>query len=308
MQSVRPAGPAHRGGTLFGMPLPLQDTHVSYPNGSLSQQATVVFVTERDGRTLVLTDVTPFHPVDPRWPDQGPDRGIFRAGEATVQVLDCVVGASDGSQLYVGDAVPVRRGEPGWAFVVVHVLRAGVVPLSEGDRIGLTVDAEHRSALSSGHTACHVAALALNAALAGRWRKPVSTDGLGRPDFDQLAIVSSRILPDGALDTYRIGKSLRKKGFDSAGLAGTLPEIADAANERLAGWVRTAAPIEVRTQGSALTDLREWVCALPEGTQRIPCGGTHLTSLAEVDAITVGLALDEAGGELTMTTSVRRLP
>ena len=65
----------------------------------------------------------------------------------------------------------------------------------------LTVDAAHRAALSAGHTGCHVAALALNAALAGRWRKPGRADGLGHPDFDQLAIVSSRIEPDGAIDT-----------------------------------------------------------------------------------------------------------
>ncbi len=295
-----------RGGTLFGMPLPRQATDVSYPNGPLSQEATVVFVTDRDDRTLVLTDTTPFHPVDPRWPDQGPDRGTANARGATVDVLDCVIGASDGSELYVGDAVPVRRGEPGWAFVVVHVLPVGALPLHEGDRIDLTVDADHRSALSFGHTGCHVAALALNAALAGRWRKPVSTDGLGHPDFDQLAIVSSRILADGAVDTYRIGRSLRKKGFDPDGLAAALSEVTDAANALLAGWVRTGAAIEVRTRGPALTDLREWVCALPEGTQRIPCGGTHLGSLAQVDAITVELALDDTGGELTMTTSVRR--
>ena len=288
------------------MPLPSQDTQVSYPNGPLTQDSMVVFVATDDERTLLLTEVTPFHPVDPRWPDQGPDRGTVTAGDDTIDVLDCVIGATDGTELFVGDAVPVRRGEPGWAFVVVHVLAAAAVDLREGGVVTLTVETTHRLALSSGHTGCHVAALALNAALAGRWRKPVSTDGLGHPDFDQLAIVSSRILPDGAVDRYRLGKSLRKKGFDPVGLAGELPDLTYRANALLAGWVATGAPIVVRTHGPALNDLREWVCALPEGTQQIPCGGTHLGSLAEVQAITTEFAFDEDAGELTMTTALQR--
>ncbi len=295
-----------RPGIVSAMPLPRVDTLVSFPNGPLSQEATVVSVAAQGDRTLLLTDSTPFHPVDPRWPDQGPDRGTVTAGEATVPVADCVIGATDGSELFVGDTVPVRRGEPGWAFVVVHVLQADTGEWQIGDRVLLAVDAEHRLALSSGHTGCHVAALALNAALSPRWRKSVGTDGLGHPDFDQLAIVSSLILPDGAIDTYRIGKSLRKKGFDPDGLAAALPELTDVANELLAGWVATEASIQVQVHGPALTDLREWVCALPEGTQRIPCGGTHLGSLAEVEAITVQLGYDEGAGELTMTTAVRR--
>ncbi len=286
--------------------LPRRDTLVSFPNGPLSAEATVLLVTTQGDRDLLLTDSTPFHPVDPRWPDQGPDRGTVAAGAAGVAVVDCVIGATDGSELYVGEAVPVRRGEQGWAFVVVHVVASGAIDVRDGDRVTLTVDAGHRIALSSGHTGCHVAALALNAALAGRWRKPVRTDGLDQPDFDQLAIVSSRIHPDAAVDTYRIGKSLRKKGFDAEGLAERLAEIIDVANELLAGWVATGAPIVVESTGPALTDLREWVCALPEGTQRIPCGGTHLGSLAEVDAITAELSFDEEVGEMTMTTSVRR--
>jgi alanyl-tRNA synthetase len=198
-------------------------------------------------------------------------------GERVAPLIDCVIGASDGSALFVGDEVPVRRGEPGWAFVVVHVIASDGPAPAEGADVSFTVDATHRAALSAGHTACHLAAVALNAALADRWRKPVRADGLGHPDFDQLAIVSSRIEPNGAIDTYRLGRSLRKK-----------------------------AHIELVVSGPRLTDLREWVCALPEGTQRIPCGGTHLRSLAEVDAVSVALVYGESIGELVMTTQVRR--
>ena len=170
----------------------------------------------------------------------------------------------------------------------------------------LTVDAPHRAALSAGHTGCHVAALAVNRALASRWRKPVSRDGLDSPDFDQLAIVSSRIEPNGAVDRYRLGRTLRKKGFDTDGLTDSLPDIATEANRQLSDWVATRAPVEIQVSGPRLTDLREWVCTLPAGTQRIPCGGTHLRSLAEIDAINVELAYDQVLGELVMTTQVRR--
>ena len=292
------------------MPIPHTDSLVSYPSGALSERATVLQVTARAEHVLVLTDVTPFHPVDPRWPDQGPDLGTMSFDGHSVAVIDCVVGATEQSSLFVGDALPVRRGEPGWAFVVVHTLSTdGPVPI-EGEQVTLAVDAAHRAALSAGHTGCHVAALALNAALAGRWRKSVSTDGLGHPDFDQLAIVSSRIVPHGAVDRYRLGRSLRKKGFDVEGLADELPAITAAANHTLTGWVALGAPIDLLVSGPRLTDLREWVCSLPEGTQRIPCGGTHLRSLADVAGIGVELRYDEIGdrsdgGELTMTTAVR---
>jgi alanyl-tRNA synthetase len=220
-------------------------------------------------------------------------------------VLDCVLGATDGHELFVGDAIPVGRGEPGWSFVVVHVLAVGPGP-DEGAAVELAVDAHYRLRLSAGHTGCHLASLALNSALADRWRKPVALDGLGRPNFDHLAIVSSTILPDGAVDTYRVGKSLHKKGFEMDGLSVALPQIVDAANSTLARWVDCAAAVGVAVAGPRLTDFREWVCALPEGTVRIPCGGTHLQSLAEVTAIRVGMSFDEPAGELVMTTSVDR--
>lgn len=289
------------------MPLPVNDSLVRYPDGTTTGQATVISVTLSHDQVYLLTDETPFHPVDPRWPDQGPDRGVLTFGGQSAPVIDCVVGATDGVELFVGDAIPVRRGEPGWSFVVVHVLtgESADKPMpGEGAEVELTVDAAHRRQLSAGHTGCHVASLALNRALADRWRKPVATDGLGHPNFDQLAIVSSRIVPDGAVDTYRIGRSLRKKGFEPAGLGAALPEITRAANSVLAGWVASAAPVHVQVSGPSLTDLREWVCTLPEGTVRIPCGGTHLHSLAEVSAIRIGLAFDEALGELVMKTAV----
>lgn len=283
-------------------------TLVTFPGGSLRERATVQSATRRSDpdagdRLLVVTDRTPFHPVDPGWPDQGPDRGTLGHGDRRAEVLDCVIGATDGGTLSVGADVPGRRGEPGWSFVVVHVLAPDELDLAAGAEVTLVVDAGPRAALSAGHTGCHLAALALNAALAGRWRKAPRPDGLGRPDFDGAAIVTSRIEPFGSVDEYRLGRSLRRSGFDPAGLAGDLPAVVAAVNATLAGWVAAGA-VRVEVAGPALADRREWVCELPDGTARIPCGGTHVGGLAELGAVRVTLELSADGQQLTMRTAV----
>lgn len=71
-----------------------------------------------------------------------------------------------------------------------------------------------RAGFSIAHSRSHLFALALNRALATYWRKEVPTDSLGSPDFDKLAIQRSRLALDHSLETYRLGKSLRRKGFD----------------------------------------------------------------------------------------------
>ncbi|MFD0329581.1 hypothetical protein ACFQZC_18790 [Streptacidiphilus monticola] len=66
-------------------------------------------------------------------------------------------------ELFLGTDIPVRRGEEGWAWLVVHVLAE---PVPVGAEVELRVDAGKRGALSAAHTGCHLLALALNEALA----------------------------------------------------------------------------------------------------------------------------------------------
>uniref|UniRef100_UPI0028D3B218 metal-dependent hydrolase n=1 Tax=uncultured Leifsonia sp. TaxID=340359 RepID=UPI0028D3B218 len=226
------------------MSLPSTDTVVGYPDGDVVSTGTVVHVEPLpDGRAAVILDRTAFHPVDPVWPDQPADTGSIAVDGANRPVVDAVVGATDGTVLHVGDA-PVRTGTEGWTFVVCHLVD-DATGLEPGTPVTVTVDADQRHALSAGHTACHLASLALNEALAGLWTKEVAVDGRGNPNFDQLAITSSRILPFGSVDEYRIGKSLRKKGFAAAELAGRIAEVQAAANARLAAWVAAGAEVPV---------------------------------------------------------------
>ena len=284
------------------MSLPSIDTAVTYPDGDLTSTGTVVLVQPLpDGRSAIVLDRTAFHPVDPGWPDQPADAGTLTVDGRAYEVVDAVVGATDGTTLHVGDA-PVRTGTEGWAFVVCHLVEdaAGIEP---GAAVAVSVDPARRRALSAGHTACHLASLALNDALAGLWTKEVAVDGRGRPNFDQLAITSSRILEGGSLDEYRIGKSLRKKGFAAADLPAQLDEVTAAANRTLADWIASGAAISIVREGArqGLGDRRRWRAELPEGVVEIPCGGTHLRSLTELTGADIQLDLAEAEGAVTLT-------
>jgi alanyl-tRNA synthetase len=277
------------------------DTIVDYTAGATSSHSVVLATLSLPEGLGVVVDRTAFHAVDAGWPDQPADRGTL-AGQP---VLDAVVGATDGGDILIGGDIPVRTGAEGWSFVVVHVL-ATDTPVEVGDEVEVTVDAGYRNALSAGHTACHLASLALDAALAEAWTKEVPLDTLGAPGFDALACASSRIHEFGSADVYRIGKSLRRKGFDPAALD-DLTGVADVANARLAEWVATGAGIRIDRDGDGLGDRRRWVCELPGGDAVIPCGGTHLTSLGELTAVRVELTRDDVDGgiAITMTTTAQ---
>lgn len=288
------------------MSLPSVDTTVSYPAGAVAGTGTVLCAqTLPDGRLAVLTDSTPVHPVDAGWPDQGPDRATLTTPDSTeVPVEDCVVGATDGSSLFLGTDIPVRKGTGGWVFAVVHILPAGTA-LAEASEVRFRVDEGHRAALSAGHTACHLASLALNGALAGAWKKDVLADAAGNPNFDALAIETSTITGFGSRDVYRLGKSLRRKGFLPEALLAEPEAVEEAVNRTLAGWVASGAAVRIERESELLTGMRRWVCDLPEGTVSIPCGGTHVDSLAGFSAIRVRLSLKTADGaaEMVMETS-----
>ncbi|MET7461403.1 metal-dependent hydrolase [Nonomuraea sp. NPDC005501] len=275
----------------------MNSTVVTFPEGRVTGRSEIVGTVPVGERHGLVVSETPFHPLDHTWPDQPADRGTIGG----LPVVDCVTGAWSEGRLHLGEDIPARRGAEGWQWLVVHVTDT---PLPVGESVDLAVDPAHRAALSAGHTACHLAALALNAALAGRWRKEPALDGLGHPDFDKTAITSSRISPGASLDVYRLGKSLRKKGFTADGLDAGLAEVAAAVDDRLKAWTAADAPVRLDVPGPELTARRTWHCALPEGEASIPCGGTHVSRTSELGTVTVELALEEA--TLTMRTTVTR--
>ncbi len=280
----------------------MEHTRASFVLGHHQEQARVVCCKQGDP-TLLVTDLTPFHPQSHLWPDQPGDVGTVRWEGGEAAVGPCRMGAiSPEGELFVDTEIPVKRGADGWAFVVVHPL-AGSHHLPIGSPVELTVDAEARHALSLGHSACHLVALALNRALTPYWRKETSElDALGQPDFDRLAIQHSRVEPRGSKEQYRIGKSLRKKGINSEALLADLDRIALQVNEQLMRWLKEGGEIRRSRAGEAIIDSRYWHGMLEGREITIPCGGTHVGSLTELGQVQVTLASSEEG--LTLTTRV----
>lgn len=285
-------------------------TRVVFPDYQYQAQANVQLV-EADGQggLYVVTDVTPFHPVSHIWPDHPADRGILKWGGDSQPVVGCHVGAVElvTGQLFVGAAIPVKRFEPGWVFVVVHQLATDMA-LAAGVAVELVVDEIYQQALSRGHSGGHLSSLALNKVLhQGFWRKEASRkDELGHYDFHSYAQTESRVTEDCSTDTYRLGKTLRKRGMNTAEMLAALPDITEQVNQQLTAWCHEGFPVTLRKEGSALTDSRYWQCDLLEGNVvEIPCGGTHVRSLAEYASLTVSFDIRNEQELIMITRSVK---
>ena len=288
------------------MSLPCSPTIVTFPTGAVKGIATVRRVDPSPEGAVVTVDSTPFHPVDHTWPDQPGDSGVLRAGDATVAVSEALMAAvSEDGSFAVGSEIPVKRGAEGWTWLVAHRLE-GDAPdwLVPGVSVDLAVDETRRARLSRGHTACHLASLALDRVVADLWRKDPGTDALGAPDFEGRANQSSRIHEDGAVDEYRLGKSLRRAGFDTETFAASLAAREAAINAQLAVWVASGAASRIVADGATIVDRRTWECDLAEGAARILCGGTHVSSLGAFTSISVSLDLADPQA-LVMTTTAR---
>src|SRR5690606_524060 len=140
--------------------------------------------------------------------------------------------------------------------------------------------------------------------LADLWGKETGVDPLGNPDFEGRANQSSRIHSDGSVDEYRLGKSLRRAGFDSEGFAASLAEREARINQQLAVWVAAGGVSRIEAEGPSIVDRRTWRCRLPDGEVGFACGGTHVHDLAQFASITVSLDLSDPQLLVMTTTAV----
>lgn len=292
----------------------VESTRVTFPAGALEATSTVLAVLDLPAGAGVITAESPFHPVDHTWPDQPADTGTVIVRDDCVSVIDCVTGAQrlGSDTVSIGSDIGARRGDDDWHWFVVHVVDApySVARTWAGAQARLQVEPIRRARLSASHTACHLMAFALNDALAERWRKVPNSDSLGNPNFDAIAITSSRIGPESSIDVYRLGKSLRKKGFTNAAtdtqpsLAESLDALATAVTTRLRDWIGTDAPVRVDAPDTGLAAPRKWECELPEGTAAVLCGGTHVDRLSQLGEVEVSVTLNEDNTEMTIVTSL----
>ncbi len=254
----------------------------------------------------VVVAETPFHPVSHIWPDHPADKGTLSVSGVDYEVIDCLVGAVEVATgvLYVAESIPVKRDTEGWEFVVVHRI-AKNAKLTAKQSVTLQVDKQYQQSLSRGHSAGHIASLALNKVLAlAYWRKDADRkDGLGHYDFNSYAQEQSFVSPDRCFDNYRLGKTLRKRGLNTAQVLEELADIETKVNQQLQDWLSVPSDVTMRLEGPYLTSSRYWHCHLDGVDVVMPCGGTHISSTQAFSRINVELrAID--GSYIEMHTDV----
>ncbi len=274
-------------------------TQVTFTQSIYQLSSEVQFVQKNHQYLYIVTLQTPFHPVSHIWPDHPADKGTLAVNSNEYRVENCLVGAInlESKELFVGEDIPVKRDEDGWVVVVVHQIEAEENTVQVGNLVVLSVDEHYQQQLSRAHSAGHLAYLALNKVLAaGYWRKDADRkDPHGNYDFNNYAQVTSFVTEDYCFDTYRLGKTLRKRGLNSANMLEDLTEIEAQVNQQLVLWLLLGSKIEVVRDGDNLTDSRYWQCDLQEGNIAvIPCGGTHATSLNEFSTLQVKLLQKDA--------------
>lgn len=278
---------------------------ITFHRNSIMEESFVERTFEYEGRLFAVTAETPFHPRDYQWPDQPADRGVvINAVGERFCVRDAVfVAIAAEGRIFTDKDIPVKKGETGWLFCVGHVLDDGC-GFAQGDKITLEVEGGYRKALSRVHSAAHVMSLALNRALAGFWSKDAPLlDDLGQPCFDSLAMVQSVIEPALCVDRYRMGKSLRKKGFSAKELGAHLKECEDTINRLLSEWLSSDSPITIVAADDALASRRLWRTKISGLTVEIPCGGTHVGSLSEIGAINAAMEMPDEEALIVKTVT-----
>lgn len=286
----------------------MSEFKVLFPGGSISANAKIVrLATGRSpSEKIVICDSTPFHPRDHRWPDQPADRGRIEHSGAKIDVIDCVTVAIDAESqgVQIDKDITVSRGDEGELLAVGHVVRnQDADKLEVGQDISLYVDEEYRRALNTAHTSVHLAALALNKAVGQFWTKIVDVDSLGNPNFDQMAIQKSTVGEYESFDTYRVGKSLRKKGFGFQEFKENVQSVTKSINETLSDWLAHPLTFEVTPPITSLGDRRTWKSHLPDGLAEIPCGGTHLKDSTALKSITIQIGEINQENEFTVHTT-----
>lgn len=281
-------------------------TKVLFSQGITSSSTQIQWLEKTETSIYVVVDQTPFHPVSHIWPDHPADKGYLSFAGQKHTIIDCITGAFDieNNKLYTSTDIPVKRGESGWHFVVVHELELGL-ELNISDVVELVVDESYQTALSRGHSAGHLASYALNKVLEqGYWRKDASRkDVLNNRDFHSYAQTLSLVSANRSTDSYRLGKTLKKRGLNVAEMLADLTLIQDKVNDVLASWLATKAPVVMKCEGDALTDSRFWCCDLGKGENiTMPCGGSHVQSLAEYKDIAIELTL-KSEQDLEMITT-----
>ncbi len=289
----------------------LSATEILFCHNTWQSNSIVKLIKETEQGKWIVTKETPFHPVSHIWPDHPEDKGLLQINNVEYPVLTCQTGAVELStgELYIGKDIPIKRGEEGWIFVVSHLISKDA-DIAVENTVEIKVDKEYQDSLSRGHSAGHIAYLALNKVLhANYWRKDADRkDELGHYNFNSYAQETSFVTEDHCEDVYRLGKTLRKRGLNSAEMMSDLESIAAQVNQQISVWLALENEVSIECEGKALTDSRYWIADFGiDGVAKIPCGGTHVSSFKEYQEINVQLNAQGEQELLMLTRSSKRV-
>ncbi|MCP3697770.1 MAG: alanyl-tRNA editing protein [Aliivibrio sp.] len=289
----------------------LSATEILFCHNTWQSNSIVKLIKETEQGKWIVTKETPFHPVSHIWPDHPEDKGLLQINNVEYPVLTCQTGAVELStgELYIGKDIPIKRGEEGWIFVVSHLISKDA-DIAVENTVEIKVDKEYQDSLSRGHSAGHIAYLALNKVLhANYWRKDADRkDELGHYNFNSYAQETSFVTEDHCEDVYRLGKTLRKRGLNSAEMMSDLESIAAQVNQQISVWLALENEVSIECEGKALTDSRYWIADFGiDGVAKLPCGGTHVSSFKEYQEINVQLNAQGEQELLMLTRSSKRV-
>lgn len=276
----------------------------------LSNVTLILDMKNDTNKKIICVEKTQFHPISYQWPDQPGDKGLMLINDVQYIVSNSIIVAfqKPNGEIYIDTDIPVKMHEKNWVFLVGHIIIDDKRTLNTniiGTQAMLLPDKELRLSLSTVHSACHLASLALNKVTAQYWKKEVEKDSLSNPNIDAITISGSTIDKCTSQDTFRFSKSARKKGLNTDSIIHDINVIERNINIQLNQWLQNKIDISLLpVEPSALCDRREWQCLLPDGLARIPCGGTHLMNFNAVKAITVSLKMSEDNVSMLMKTSV----
>ncbi len=287
-------------------------TQILFAKGDIEAKANILYLAPHPTQShlaIVITDVTPFHPRDYNWPDHPADKGNLIIDEETIEITDCIIVARnlETGELFVDQDIPIKRGALNWIFLVGHVFSAQHAnTLSIENSVTLQVDYFYRQQLSFSHSLDHIATLALNAATNDYWKKEVSKDSLGHFSLDNLALKESRISCDGSQDVYRLGKSIKKKGFNREEFYQNIKIIEQNINNIFQSWLEEDCHITMIPEVSRLDDPRIWHATIAGQKAAISCGGSHVKNFSIKDKmIKINLIPDQQAEQCLMKINWR---
>ncbi len=274
--------------------IPQTSTQITYPSGATQARSTIEDVVQKPGNNHaigIVTKVTCMHPRDFRWPDQPADRGSLLINGKLVSVTDTVKARVIEGGYQIDKDITLQRGKESSeaTLVVIHCLDE-MIDARTGDNVDISVDQDYRFSISSGHSASHLLTLGLNEVLSDFWKKVPRIDENGFPAFTEMTLVKSEISEFACQDTFRIGKSLKKKGFDAELLWQSLPEIEMKLNEFIDNIVSdNSAKVLMRPSECSINEHRKWHLDANRSYTK-SCGGTHLTNFSQISHMRVALS------------------